>query len=400
MLVHYGGYILSSFGALLGVSLLSHLVPADIYGKAALYIAIATLFQNLAREALSNALMRHAEQIRQNKYVALATIKKACPSLLVSYVVICSFCLIWIDQQGIGEIFLSIVLIALFGLTVTGEAFLSALLKRGAYAVHLNMIQWLRFLLAGFFYSFVSQTISSVLSGFTLAFLMASIFDFVIWKRLKPPAQKMLKTYSDLDIFKGVTPVLIGFFVWVTLFYDRLAMDMLHGQELLGVYFVLIQIAYMPMVVFMRSSANFIFPLLYSERSKEIKKSMVGAIVILLGLAWILLFFLHEWIFSWLVGPQFREYSWLVPWIFLSAVLNAFSYLAQAWFYKASGMGTLLWIKGFIAFLYVVFITLFAWLYAIPGIVLANVIVSAVLLFLSLYFGKHKNFGKPECMPG
>ena len=49
-LIHYGGNAFSSIGALIGVSLLSHIVPADIYGTVALYIAIATLLFLTLRE--------------------------------------------------------------------------------------------------------------------------------------------------------------------------------------------------------------------------------------------------------------------------------------------------------------------------------------------------------------
>ena len=81
-LIHYGGYAFSSIGALVGVSLLSHIVPPDIYGSVALYIAIATLFQHIVREALGNALMRHAEDIQLNKYTAVKLITKHEPRFL------------------------------------------------------------------------------------------------------------------------------------------------------------------------------------------------------------------------------------------------------------------------------------------------------------------------------
>ena len=57
LFLHYGGYVSSSIGALVGVSLLSYIVPSAMYGMVALYIAMATLFQYIVREALGNALM-------------------------------------------------------------------------------------------------------------------------------------------------------------------------------------------------------------------------------------------------------------------------------------------------------------------------------------------------------
>jgi O-antigen/teichoic acid export membrane protein len=84
-------------------------------------------------------------------------------------------------------------------------------------------------------------------------------------------------------------------------------------------------------------------------------------------------------------------YSWLLPWLFLAAVLNAIAYLFQAKFYQPNAMKTLMSIKALAALVYFFTATLFAWLYAIEGLVFANVCTSIFLMILSWYFGrKHK----------
>jgi len=397
-LVHYGGYAFSSIGALIGVSLLSHIVPADIYGTVALYIAISTLFQTIVRESLSNALMRHAADIQQNKYIALKLIKKARLPLLVCYAGICIFCYFWIDNAPFIELFLCFILIFLLGCAVTGEGFLSALLKRGSYAVHLNTTQWLRFPLAALFFYYVSQSTSSILLGFILAFILAVIFDLYIWKNLpKPQPVDPIMNTADFNIFKGYTPILIGFFVWFTTFYDRIALEKIRGEEMLGIYFVLIQIAYMPVIVLMRSSANFLFPLLYNRDKKIINKKIIVACLSALLFGWLFLQTSHQWLFSWLVGEEYRLYSWLLPWLFLAAVLNAIAYLFQARFYQPNAMKALMSIKALAALVYFCTVTSFAWFYGIEGLVFANVCTSVVLMILSVYFGrKHKLSEGPD----
>jgi len=394
-LIHYGGNAFSSIGALIGVSLLSHIVPADIYGTVALYIAIATLFQHIVREALSNALMRHATDIQQNKYTALKLIKKARLPMLICYTAICLFCYFWIENAPFIELFLCFILIFLLGCTVTGEGFLSALLKRGAYAVHLNTLQWLRFPLAAFFFYYVSRSTSSILFGFILAFILAALFDLYIWKSVPEPQQPdpSINT-SDFNIFKGYAPILIGFFVWFTTFYDRIAIEKIRGEEMLGIYFVLVQIAYMPIIVLMRSSANFLFPLMYNKNKRVLNRKLIILIITTLFAGWLFLLLSHQWIFSWLVGEQYRLYSWLLPWLFLAAVVNAIAYLFQAKFYQPNAMKTLMSIKALAALVYFCTVTLFAWLYAIEGLVFANVCTSILLMILSWYFGrKHKLIG-------
>lgn len=394
-LIHYGGYAFSSIGALVGVSLLSHIVPADIYGSVALYIAIATLFQHIVREALGNALMRHAEDIQLNKYTAVKLINKARTPLLTCYAAICIFCCFWINTAEYSELVLSFILIFLLGCAVIGESFLSAVLNRTAYAIHLNTLQWLRFPLAALFFTCFSGNTSSILSGFILAFILAAVFDLFIFARIKKPDPTNLNLDTlDFNIFKGYAPILIGFFVWFTTFYDRIAIEKIRGEEMLGIYFVLVQIAYMPIIVLMRSSANFLFPLMYNKNKRVLNRKLIILIITALFAGWLFLLLSHQWIFSWLVGEQYRLYSWLLPWLFLAAVVNAIAYLFQAKFYQPNAMKTLMSIKALAALVYFCTVTLFAWLYAIEGLVFANVCTSIFLMILSWYFGrKHKLIG-------
>ena len=396
-LINYCGNAFSSIGALIGVSLLSHIVPADIYGTVALYIAIATLFQHIVREALSNALMRHAADIQQNKYTALKLIKKTRIPLLICYIAICLFCFFWIENAPFIELFLCFILIFLLGCAVTGEGFLSALLKRGSYAIHLNIMQWLRFPLAALFFYYISRSTSSILFGFILAFILALLFDLYIWKNVPEPQQPDPEiNISDFNIFKGYTPILIGFFVWFSTFYDRIAIERIRGEEMLGIYFVLIQVAYMPVIVLMRSSANFLFPLLYNRSKKVLNKKIIA--VCFLGLlgGWLFLQLSHQWLFSWLVGEQYRLYSWLLPWLFLAAVVNAVAYLFQAKFFQVHTMKTLLLIRGLSALMFFFTVTLLAGLYEIEGLVFANVLTSIFLMMLSYYFGRDEKLTQKQ----
>jgi O-antigen/teichoic acid export membrane protein len=198
----------------------------------------------------------------------------------------------------------------------------------------------------------------------------------------------------DFNIFKGYAPILIGFFVWFTTFYDRIAIEKIRGEEMLGIYFVLVQIAYMPIIVLMRSSANFLFPLMYNKNKRVLNRKLIILIITTLFTGWLFLLLSHQWIFSWLVGEEYRYYSWLLPWLFLAAVINAVAYLFQAKFFQVHTMKTLLLIRGLSALMFFFAVTLLARLYAIEGLVFANVCTSILLMILSWYFGrKHKLIG-------
>ena len=396
LFLHYGGYVSSSIGALVGVSLLSHILPSAMYGMVALYIAMATLFQYIVREALGNALMRHALEIQRNKYIAFILIKKACKPIIICYTSICLFSYFWIDYTSYTELILSYILIFMLGCGVAGEAFLSAVLKRGAFAAHLNIIQWLRFPLGALCFSYFFQSTSSILFGFVLAFIIAAIYDLVVWGKLKQPKETKKRGAENFSIFKGYIPILIGFFVWFTAFYDRLAIEKLYSEDLLGTYFVLIQVAYMPVIALMHSSANFLFPLLYKQNEKVINSKTIIIVSSILLTSWLFLQLSHQWLFSWLVGEEYRYYSWLVPWLFLAAVVNAVAYLFQAKFFQVHTMKTLLLIRGLSALMFFFTVTLLAGLYEIEGLVFANVLTSIFLMMLSYYFGRDEKLTQKQ----
>jgi O-antigen/teichoic acid export membrane protein len=278
---------------------------------------------------------------------------------------------------------------------VIGESFLSAVLNRTAYAIHLNTLQWLRFPLAALFFTCFAGNTSSILLGFIMAFILAAVFDLFIFARVKKPDPTNLNLDTlDFNIFKGYAPILIGFFVWFTTFYDRIAIEKIRGEEMLGIYFVLVQIAYMPIIVLMRSSANFLFPLMYNKNKRVLNRKLIILIITTLFTGWLFLLLSHQWIFSWLVGEEYRYYSWLLPWLFLAAVINAVAYLFQAKFFQVHTMKTLLLIRGLSALMFFFAVTLLARLYAIEGLVFANVCTSILLMILSWYFGrKHKLIG-------
>ena len=165
---------------------------------------------------------------------------------------------------------------------------------------------------------------------------------------------------------------------------------------MLGIYFVLIQIAYMPVIILMRSSANFLFPLLYNRDKKVINKKII--VICLAGLVggWLFLQLSHQWLFSWLVGEQYRLYSWLLPWLFLAAVVNAVAYLFQAKFFQVHTMKTLLLIRGLSALMFFFTVTLLAGLYEIEGLVFANVLTSIFLIMLSYYFGRDEKLTQKQ----
>lgn len=386
--IHYGGYLLSAAGAVAGVSLLSHFVSPDQYGRVALYIAIGTLFQYVVRESLGAAILRYSEKICQDKSTVLQLSRQSLPQLAMVFIVVVIPAFFYLQQSPVAEFVTGMFLVLLLGMSAAGETFLSALHKRTACAVHVNLLQWLRFLLAAVFYIFIEQTVFAILAGFTTGFLLAVLFDIAVYRSEKPSPSCAATAITRDNIFAGNTAIAIGFLAWFLAFYERIALEWFYGETYLGVYFVLYQIGFMPVVMLMRSVATYLFPRLFINGAIDLRhlhKTNVLLTLSAIFLAFGILQLLHEWLFSWLVGASYREYSWLLPWLFLAAMLNACSYLLQGYYYEKDAIKKLLVIKSVAAIACLILVSLLVWKFAIQGLIAASVIVSFMLIVMSYH---------------
>ena len=382
--VHFFGYIFSALGAFLGIAFLSHIVPPDKYGIFALYISIAALAQHIFRETTGNALLRYSEPIIRNKKIVFFIIKKNIPGLLMALSLISISSFFWFNDHSIQERLLSIALCVFFSFGVLGETLLSSLLMRAACAVYININQWLRFFLAAFFYLYVSPDVSGFILGFLLTFALSFSFAFFTFERtaIAEPGLTI-----KADIFTGASPYLIGLISWYFVFFDRIVIERLLGEELLGVYFVLIQIGFMPIVTLLHAMASYLFPLLFHNEKRSFTKiSMILGAGVCSG--FLVLIFLHEWIFSWLVGAEYRAYSWLLPWMYIAAVIHTMAYLFQSKFFEKGGLNYLLRAQVITAVIGLFLMVGFTIKLQLAGAVFARVGISLLLILFSIFVHK------------
>jgi len=382
--IHFAGYLASSIGLVVGVSMLSYIVNPEHYGLLGLYIATATLFQYLIRESIGNAFLRHSIELNENKSAALNIISDNWLAIFLSYTICCSLILLINHQYSSTlELLLAFILCGLLGLFIIGECFLSAILRRDLCAIHMNISSWLRFLFAAMFYYYVEPSVTSLLTGFIIAFSLSLLYDIRIYKSL-PKQQSQSKFQSP--IFNGTTPFLIGLSTWWLVFFDRIIAEEILGAAALGQLMVLLQIAYMPIFTIMRAASSFLFPLMFSNSKPKWRYlSLAGLAFACLILT---LFLIHEWLFSWIVGVEYRHYSWLLPIIFLSASIQAFAYITQANFFEFQRLKTLLFIKLSTGIFALVTGMSLGHYFQLPGLVIATLASSLTLLMLTKFYNK------------
>jgi O-antigen/teichoic acid export membrane protein len=385
-IIHYMGYLLSAVGAVLGVSILSyHVSPAD-YGRVALYVTLATLFQYVVKESLAAAILRYSEQIKQQKRVCVQLMGQALQTLAMVFLLVFAVSYVYLQEAHWAEFYAGMIFMIFLAASTVGEAFLSATGNRFACAIHVNLMQWVRFLLAFVLFVFWQQSALAILVGFSLGFMAAVLYDIYIFLGIKTHEKESSEALLPTNAFSGYTAIVIGFLVWFLTFYERIALEWFHGEAYLGAYFVLFQIGFMPVYMVLQAAVTYFYPLLFAggkADTRYVKARYLAMVLAFIGVVFIALEFLHGWIFSWLVGESYREYSWLLPWLFLVALLNAVSYMLQAYYYETHAIKKLMQIKLIAAIAAFVLITFFVWQAAIQGLVFASVLVSLLLIVMS-----------------
>ncbi len=385
-LIHYIGYLFSAVGAVLGVSILSYYVSPVDYGRVALYVTLATLFQYVVKESLAAAILRYSEKITQQKMVCVQLIIQSSKPLAVIFLLVFIFSFYYLSEAHWHEFLAGMLFMFFLASSTVGEAFLSATGNRLACAIHVNLMQWVRFLLALLLFVFWQQSVLAIMIGFSLGFMSAVIYDLYIFSRIHNVTLESVEALLPANAFAGYTAIYIGILVWFLTFYERIALEWFHGEAYLGAYFVLFQIGFMPVYMVLQSAVNYCYPLLFAKGEADthyVKSQYIAFALGLIFLAFMTLQLLHGWIFSWLVGESYREYSWLLPWLFLVALLNAVSYMLQAYYYEMHSIKKLLHIKLTAAMAAFVLITFCVWQAAIQGLVFASVVVSLILIMLT-----------------
>jgi O-antigen/teichoic acid export membrane protein len=388
-LIHFTGYISAAIGAIVGIAYLSHIVPPEQYGIFALYIAIGSLAQHIARETTGNALLRYSEAITHDKTLIWQIIKSNRVGLISVLGIIGVTAFIWFSGHSLLEKCLSVVMCMSLMLAILGESLLSSLLNRTACAIYININQWLRFIIAGLCYQYIDNSVSALILGFIITFALSLTYALIIYRQSK--SANTPQPAFENSIFAGASPYLIGLLSWNFLFLDRIIIEKLLGEGLLGVYFILIQIGFMPVVTLLRALSNYLFPLFFQSRAQKFRPLLIITLAaVTMGFAFLLLF--HQWLFSWLVGQNYQSYSWLLPWMYGAAVIHTAAYLFQASFFKKGGLRYLLAAQLFTAVLGIALIITLSHTYQLAGTVLAKIAIS--LLLISFSFIANKTFLK------
>jgi O-antigen/teichoic acid export membrane protein len=125
-----------------------------------------------------------------------------------------------------------------------------------------------------------------------------------------------------------------GVFTWAQLASDRWALQAFTSTAMVGRYAVLYQVGYYPLTLLSGLLMQLAVPILFSRagdasqperlaHTRQLNQFLVVATIGITLVVSIAAVFLHDWIFSILVAPSFRDVSYLLPLMVLTGGLFA-----------------------------------------------------------------------------
>jgi O-antigen/teichoic acid export membrane protein len=218
--------------------------------------------------------------------------------------------------------------------------------QRAVTAWHQGLAQWLRFLIASALIVWWHAASSVALTGYVVAtaLVLASqyFFFWIYWHpvlSIESASAGAVQKWQT-RIWQYARPfVSWGVFSWLQQSSDRWALQTFSTTSDVGYYSVLFQLGYTPILLVTGVIIQLVQPIVFNRsgdgtdvarmtHAKGLSQRLLYGFLALAIAAALVAFVAHPLVFRWLVAPQYRPVSWLMPWMVLSGGLFACGELA------------------------------------------------------------------------
>jgi O-antigen/teichoic acid export membrane protein len=337
------GQVLAVLGALVLVRVLTeHLNPAQ-YGQLALGLTSAGLVNQVIMGGVIGGIGRFysiaAEKKDLGNYLHATNHLLAYATVAVSGIgILLMIGLLWLGYSqwmGLAAAALLFSLLSSYHSSLNGIQ--NAARQRHIVAFHGGMDAWLKILLALGIISWLGTSSTAVVIGYACSSILITVSQLIFLRRIVPPQQSPASNYKPWisQIWAYSWPFSTwGVFTWMQQVSDRWVLQFYSSTADVGQYAVLFQIGYAPIALFTGMAMSFLGPILWqrsgdatdSKRNANVHR--LGWRLTYLGLAvtlsgFVIAFFLHDWLFGFLVAPEYRVSSYLLPWVVLAGGIFA-----------------------------------------------------------------------------
>lgn len=331
------GQVASVLGMLVLVRMLTEYLSPAQYGELALGLTAAGLVNQVVLGGLNVGIGRFysiaAEKNDLNGYLhASRQLLGYATAAVIAIATVLLIGLAWLGySQWMGLAATALAFSVLSGYNASLSGIQNAARQRAIVAFHGGLDAWLKILLAMGVMFWLGSSSTAVVLGYALSSLLVTGSQLVLLKQAIPHAEpkesssnwrKQIWAYSwSFSIF--------GFFTWLHLASDRWALQSFSSTEQVGLYAVVFQLGYMPIVMTMGMVSAFLGPILYqrtgaatnSARNNDVHRMswrITQTCFTLTALVFVFTILLHEWIFKILVAAEYQSFSYLLPWMILA----------------------------------------------------------------------------------
>ncbi len=419
------GLISSVMALFAGTRFLTHLMATDEYGRLALAISLSTLAVLIFGDPIGRTAVRFyslwcragkprgfLQNLGKSMVRSTAGIGLCCIiAILYSqyFHAVTGTCLILVTG------FFAVILV--FNRVAMGLE--DAARERRFRGVIQGGFEILRFGFAiGLIVIFTLPAAETVLTGFVLAGILVVIVHGIFLYRLFHRDQTEIKGPAlpdgEMDIARMrsfQSPLVVSSIcVWLVMMSERWALQYFGSPEEVGGYAAVYQLAFIPMLLVSNFMVLLIEPVLYqvvepggktasSGQRQHINNYAVLGIMTFSVFLSVLLFFTYPMAGTFLLGVEFRAYSWMFPWLFFAG--GCFAAARQLLLKFSYDMRTdlLAVIWGVVAAAAVTAYTAGAFYWQVKGILAAVVGVNAALLVFSAILVNKNRASEPVKEP-
>ncbi|TPQ39601.1 lipopolysaccharide biosynthesis protein [Cupriavidus pinatubonensis] len=333
----------ASLGQLVGMRLLTEVLPPAVFGEFSLLLGIAVLVSTGLVNPTMQALFRYYPEyaLHGNGGVVMSVARHQLIRLIARTMPL--FVILGATAIAAGWASLSILclLVALATIEMVRTKHTTML---NAIRVHRLAGSWAAFESWGrpFVAYLIVLWIGASVTGVLLGFVLASIISWMIMRRFThyQRAHSVSRVEEDALIsrfWRYTLPLLpLGIIGWISGMADRYMIGVLLSPADVGLYVAIYGLASRPMLIFGAIVESIIRPVyLNSLVAGEYRRAhgylKIWTLLIIFGsiVAFVLTWLGHDWLAHVMLGAQYRSVSYLLPWIVVGYAFLILSYVAN-----------------------------------------------------------------------
>lgn len=337
------GQAAAAAAGLVGVRMLTSVLAVESYGQLALGMTMAALMQQTILSPLSGATLRFFAPAQERGQLGpyLGATKRL---LVISSVIVLAVALASLGAAGaLGRYaWLSFIAAAFAYSLINGansvlDGMQNAARQRRVVAWHQGLGQCLRYLLAFGLVALCGGSGAVAMWGFALGSLVVLGSQFIFFRQTirgphiaeRQPSRAEIREMMARMCRYGMPFVTWGILTWAQSSADRWALQALRSAREVGLYQVLYQLGYYPILLASTLLLQLVTPIFFaqagdgfdigrSRRSFQMNLLLVWTCIGITVAGTLLAALLHGTIFSLFAAPDYRGVSYLLPLMVLS----------------------------------------------------------------------------------